>query len=99
MYLYHRSFISYLEREKKIVGEATVFEYRWGSRAKVEVDKRELLTIMSEVGGVIMLLIITTVYKLQSNDISYNNYRVMVQNESLCTNETFNVCFIHDING
>lgn len=39
----------YLEREKKVVGEATVFEYRWGSRAKVEVDKRELLTIMSEI--------------------------------------------------
>ena len=71
MYLYHRSFISYLEREKKIVGEATVFEYRWGSRAKVEVDKRELLTIMSEVGGVIMLLIIT-------NSPQYIDFNLMI---------------------
>ena len=33
-----------------MVGEMTMWEYKWGPRAHAEVDKKELLLIMSEVG-------------------------------------------------
>ncbi len=40
---------SYLEIEKKSVGEVSTLEYKWGPRARLEVDKRELLRMMCEV--------------------------------------------------
>ncbi|XP_019864484.1 PREDICTED: non-structural maintenance of chromosomes element 3 homolog [Amphimedon queenslandica] len=41
----------YLEQKKRVIGEASVFEYQWGPRAKLEVDKRQLLMTMAEVHG------------------------------------------------
>ena len=40
---------SYLEVEKKSVDGLSKLEYKWGSRARLEVDKKELLRMMCEV--------------------------------------------------
>ena len=40
---------SYLEKEKVNAGGSTTWIYKWGPRAHLEVDKKELLLVMCEV--------------------------------------------------
>lgn len=55
--LYTHTFLStsYLEHEKKVVGDQAVIEYRWGPRAHVEIDKREMLIVLAEVRSDIII--------------------------------------------
>ena len=42
---------SYLETDKVKGGEVSTLQYKWGPRANLEVDKKELLKMMCEVGN------------------------------------------------
>ena len=55
LYTYFLS-TSYLEHEKKVVGDQAVIEYRWGPRAHVEIDKKEMLIVLAEVRSDIMTI-------------------------------------------
>jgi hypothetical protein len=41
----------YIDREKKLVAETNTWEYRWGPRANLEIDKYEMIKIMAEIHG------------------------------------------------
>ena len=41
--------LRYLDRERTAAGESYLVRYSWGPRAQVELDKREVLAIVSEI--------------------------------------------------
>ena len=42
-------FLRYLDRDRIPAGENYIVRYRWGPRAQVELDKREVLAIVAEI--------------------------------------------------